>query len=462
MFPVYSLPDFTKSALAANCRGGPPGAPRTESEQSTMSQGGSQLSLIIDAAERWANETDEHSVEEHAGQVSCDERVESAVVEQGNNDLAVFSALAVTDERGEMGDLLKALPDDAFLQIIAACGNTDTDEPPFFEAVKGLGCLSKGMLQQLHRLQPLVGVRSLAVVQRPAHGPWRVTLQDRGAPLPVALSLACIGCFRLPSDMDDGREKHSICDKCRDLKLPTTYLCGVNCPANPGAWQLHGVFHKKLRKQRKMSEDGGAVQRQNRETADREARRAAESGDAYDKLMAEGARYAGEMDWRKAAKSNREAIALRPDEPTAYYNLGNALQCSGHKVEAAQRYLESKERYPVGSEYWAEATACAFDMLMQEECNEVAKPEWWNDEELKALSARVVRAAPNAARTHCMRAKALTGACRAWEAGPRSAAELVEAATHFDRCAALTNAPVAKVQKARAAGWCRSQAEAMK
>ena len=24
-----------------------------------------------------------------------------------------------------------------------------------------------------------------------------------------------------------------------------------------------------------------------------------------------------------------------------------------------------------------------------------AKPEWWNDEELKALSARVVRAAPD-------------------------------------------------------------------
>eukprot|EP00964_Phaeocystis_antarctica_P099041 scaffold64952_cov69-Phaeocystis_antarctica.AAC.2 len=40
----------------------------------------------------------------------------------------------------------------------------------------GLGCVSKGMRQQLYRLQPLVGVESLAVVQRPAHGPWRVTL----------------------------------------------------------------------------------------------------------------------------------------------------------------------------------------------------------------------------------------------------------------------------------------------
>ena len=33
---------------------------------------------------------------------------------------------------------------------------------------------------------------------------------EGGAPLPVALSLACIGCLRLPSDMDDGHEKHPI------------------------------------------------------------------------------------------------------------------------------------------------------------------------------------------------------------------------------------------------------------
>ena len=75
-----------------------------------------------------------------------------------------------------------------------------------------------------------------------------------GMPSNVALSLACIGCARLPSDMDDEREKHPICDKCRDLKMPTTYLCGADCPANPGAWELHGAFHKKLRKHRKKME----------------------------------------------------------------------------------------------------------------------------------------------------------------------------------------------------------------
>ena len=51
-----------------------------------MSQGESQLSHIIQAAERWANDTDEHSVEEHAGQITClRELVETAMGEQGNS-----------------------------------------------------------------------------------------------------------------------------------------------------------------------------------------------------------------------------------------------------------------------------------------------------------------------------------------------------------------------------------------
>ena len=51
-----------------------------------MSQGESQLSHILQAAERWANETDEHSVEEHAGQITyLRELVESAMGEQGNS-----------------------------------------------------------------------------------------------------------------------------------------------------------------------------------------------------------------------------------------------------------------------------------------------------------------------------------------------------------------------------------------
>ena len=130
-------------------------------------------------------------------------------------------------------------------------------------------------------------------------------------------------------------------------------------------------------------------------------------------------------------------------------------------MEAAQRFLEAKERYPVGSENWARATAGVFDMLMEKECTEVAKPEWWNDEALKALSARVVRATPNDTAAIGMRAVVLSGDDGAWEAGPRSAVELKEAAAHYERAAALCDAPAMKAELSRLADESRSRAEMM-
>ena len=301
---------------------------------------------------------------------------------------------------------------------------------------------------------PLAATASPAVA-RPA------AADEGGAPPNVALSLACFGCARLPSEMDDDREKHEVCPICVKLKVPTTYWCCVNCPGNPGAWKRHAVYHKKVKVQWKAAEDGGVVQQQDRESAERQARRATQSGDAYEELMAEGARYCSQQDTRRAARAFREAIALRPDRPDAYFNLGTALNNSGNYVEAAQRYLEAKERAPVGLEGWARATAAAFCALTQKECAEVAKPEWWNDEGLKALSARVVRAAPNDAQANQMRALVLGGRCGAWEAGPRSAAELKEAATLFDRAAALCPAPAIKAHLADQAAWCRRLAESM-
>ena len=82
----------------------------------------------------------------------------------------------------------------------------------------------------------------------------------------------------------------------------------------------------------------------------------------------------------------------------------------------------------------------------------------WSDEGLKALSARVVRAAPDFATAQQMRANVLCGQCDAWEAVPRSAAELREAATHYERAAALNTAPAVKADLAHAADLCRQDA----
>ena len=57
-----------------------------------------------------------------------------------------------------------------------------------------------------------------------------------------------------------------------------------------------------------------------------------------------------------------------------------------------------------------------------------------------------------------MRAWVLIGKCSAWDAGPRSAVELREAAAHFDRAAALFYAPAVKAELASLADVCRGLA----
>ena len=88
----------------------------------------------------------------------------------------------------------------------------------------------------------------------------------------------------------------------------------------------------------------------------------------------------------------------------------------------------------------------------------MATPEWWNDKGLKALSMRVVRAAPNHLVAVQMRALVLSGQCCAWQPGPRSAAELMEAATHYDRAVPLCPAPAGKAEFAELAVFYRSKA----
>ena len=62
---------------------------------------------------------------------------------------------------------------------------------------------------------------------------------------------------------------------------------------------------------------------------------------------------------------------------------------------------------------------------------------------------------------HQMRAAVLRGRFGAWEAGPRSAAELREAATHYERAAALCPAPAVKAEMEECADIFRRRAGGM-
>ena len=97
---------------------------------------------------------------------------------------------------------------------------------------------------------------------------------------------------------------------------------------------------------------------------------------------------------------------------------------------------------------WDDCITLAFHYLRSPECNEVAKPEWWNDEYLKTLSKAVTARLADAEdgskqirlNGHLMRMEVLgSGALAgcAWKSGPRSSTDLSEAATHAGLAAQL-------------------------
>ena len=104
------------------------------------------------------------------------------------------SVIMRAEVRADAGDVedsvatLDTLPDDLLLQIITACYTGGDGQLALTElnAVCGLGCLCKDVLEQLQRLRPIVRfqVYSLTAAQRYADAdsptPWRVVLLYRG------------------------------------------------------------------------------------------------------------------------------------------------------------------------------------------------------------------------------------------------------------------------------------------
>ena len=245
-------------------------------------------------------------------------------------------------------------------------------------------------------------------------------------------SLLCVNCARPPLPH---RRTWDRCVRCVELNLPSTYYCGPECMN--AHWPKHKVYHKvaKEREQAFSEVLGGEL----RSTAAAMAEQAERTGSEYHKRFADALVLNTNGDNHAAAKAWRKIIKEWPDRPGGYNNLAIVLTRSGRDVESAPMYLKAMELYEDGTEQWARAAANAFDVLKTNECDEVPKPEWWNDEALRAISARVVSVVPDMTAACSMRARVLLGDVAFRRAssfeGPRNTAEMKEAATWCRRAA---------------------------
>jgi len=264
-------------------------------------------------------------------------------------------------------------------------------------------------------------------------------------------SLLCVSCARPPPLH---RRTWNRCIICVERNLPSTYYCGQECMN--AHWPKHQQYHKE-QKQRAKERREGTVDQRNRSIAEEVAREAEATGDELDKRFAEALAFGVDGDHHAAAKAWRRLIKEQPENPVAYLNLAVVLEQSGRLAEAAPMFLKAMEFYDDGTKDWAESAGSAFELLKTPDCRDVPTPEWWNDEALKALSARVVALAPDHSRSCRMRARVLSGDTliqAQWNAGPRTAAEIKEAATWYRHAARTCRVPAADQACERMAQEC--------
>jgi len=245
-------------------------------------------------------------------------------------------------------------------------------------------------------------------------------------------SLLCVNCARPPPPH---RRTWNRCTVCVARNLPSTYYCGEECMN--AHWPKHQAYHKEQKQLAKQIREGTLLEN-DRSAVEAQECNAERTGSEFHKRCAAALDRMAEGDHYAAAKAWRKIIKEQPEEPAPYHNLALVMQRSSRNMEAAPMFLKAMELCEDGTKEWAGSAASAFNLLMTPDCDEMPKPEWWNDEALKVLSARAVALVPEEPHPCAMRAHVLTGDALTkapWNAGPRTAAEVKEAATWYRRAA---------------------------
>ena len=275
-----------------------------------------------------------------------------------------------------------------------------------------------------------------------------------------------------------------MCARCDEHRLanPARY-CSPECQRQD--WAQHKRRHREqasiLPNRIGAGEEG--ITQHERAVAGLQAQIAeelrADAGTAavYAELVAKAAQRMAVKDFRGASARLRKAIQLEPDETANYVNLAVCYALSNDGQSASDTYLKALARARPDTKEWAMIIARTFNTLSQPYCAKVAKPTWWNDAELKTLSARVLAAVdvlpamdtygaldftPPLCFAIKMRALVLCGAPGfEWRAEIRSPEELLEAASLYKRAVDLTPGQEDKIRCLRNASNLTRQADGL-
>lgn len=177
---------------------------------------------------------------------------------------------------------------------------------------------------------------------------------------------ACVNCHRSPIA---GEKPFQACTKCLEQKLKPAVYCCRDCQKEN--WSTHKQWHKGIAELlatqaiRSNGDDGPEMQ--------------AARYQEYSALIKKGLHECGEGNLVHGAEIFKQCIALRPEQPVAYANLGHLLRDQGNFCSALPPLLKAVELFEEGSEQWATTAAVAWFSYSTDPtlCDEVpGLPEW--------------------------------------------------------------------------------------
>ena len=243
---------------------------------------------------------------------------------------------------------------------------------------------------------------------------------------------SCWGCGKEPPV----GIKFQRCMRCAEQKLPSSYFCGEACMlAN---WPRHKAWHKEQKDFAaaldRDFEDAGKTRDQQAELL--AALQIAEAtGDERYQLLV-NAVSCELSDPQSAARTFRKLIKAHPEWAEPYYHLAGVLIVVNRPEEAATMFAKAmdlcQDHGQDDTVFWASSAVGAFSIFCQ--CRDAPKPEWWNDHDLKSISARIVAVRPDDMQACWMRAHVLSPNVvleQPWNAEPRTAEEIKEAAEWY-------------------------------
>ena len=259
---------------------------------------------------------------------------------------------------------------------------------------------------------------------------WRVVCQRASISRDRAMDgSSCWGCGRV--SRPTRASPFQVCTLCIQEGCEPCVFCTPECLR--AAMPQHKEFHHEKRRLYALAEQVAARHWES-------AAAASSIASPYDDLL--------------AAANSMTLGGANAAASTAFDGAAGGAPSQSDLQQAAQEYVLAVERTAPAagavSLHWAERAIAAYALCSnQSELSSMARPSWWKDDALKAMSASVLAARPDFVLAWRLRGEVLSALLggASWVAAPRSAAELLEAGKCLQRAATFGSDELAVADK---------------